>query len=160
MSPYIALLCLAVVLALSHAAQCAELPGYHVVYVQYFDPAVRNLNNGNALSISAPTMQEELESLIGVYKGGHEIVAALTAGATKHTKMYTNLPDSKIEVDTFIFVFTPADALLLPHMRLFAPAAEPGDEFADAPELARLGSTPAERRRSPTPVLDNVPATE
>lgn len=120
---------------------------FHVVYVHYFDASVRDMNKGNALSISTDTMQDEVKGVLELYKGGHEIIAVLTAVATKSTKMYTNIPDSNMEIETFIFLFTTQDKLLLPYVHLVArPPSEETVSPSATPELPQL-TNPSQRRK-------------
>jgi len=106
----------------------------HVVYVQFYDKEVRSANNGNALHVIAPTLHQEIEALVNVYKSAHEVIAILTATCTRHTKMLTEADG--VELDTFIFTYTDADAVLIPHYVLAQP---PVTEAPVEEPASRLG---------------------
>lgn len=117
-----------VVAVLCAAARAAEdVVPVHVVYVQFYDRDVRAMNNGNALHVIAPTMHAELEALVGAYTSAHEVVALLTATCTRHTKMTTEAEG--VELETFLFIYTGADAAAMRHYALAqAPREEPPAE--------------------------------
>lgn len=118
-------------LAVVVSAAESEIP-VHVVYVQYYDQTVRAMNNGNSLHVIAPTMHAELESLVRVYTTAHEVIAMLTATCTRHTKMTTEVEGTELE--TFLFVYTDTDAVMMQHYVL----AQPPKDVAVEEPPARL----------------------
>lgn len=117
---------------------------FHPVYVLYYDVSIRHLNEGQALKIYATKLHEEVSSIVNFYNGDHEIIAHLTAAATKNARMYTGLPNSDVEVETFIFLFSDQDARLLPFVQLLG---LPDSEEKATPQLPQK-SNPAQRRKN------------
>ena len=91
---------------------------YHTVFVQHFTPEQAVHNDHRSLSVTTTTLQDEV-NIVGMYhKYAHEVIGALTAGCTTHSKTYTRTEKVDTPIETFIFLFNEADALALPWVRL------------------------------------------